>query len=82
MKFVISFKTPDAVDYAIKDALTYNQEDEEGLDQDEIDELRDKRESEFRKVADKFVSYGEYISVEFDTETQTATVLKKAYSNG
>lgn len=28
-----------------------------------------------REVGEKFIQYGEYLNVEFDTEKQTATVL-------
>lgn len=56
MKFKVTFKTPDAVDYAIED-----------LSEDE--------QAEAKETARKFVEYGEYVVVEFDTETQTATVL-------
>ncbi len=56
MKFRVTFKTPDAVDYAV---------DEYGLE----------HKDEIKETARKFVTYGEYITVEFDTETQTATVV-------
>lgn len=40
-----------------------------------IDE-EDQREG-IKCVADKFLQHGEYLSVEFDTETQTATVKER-----
>lgn len=56
MKFSITFKTPDAIDYA-------------------VDEHGQEHEEEIKETARKFVRWGELITVEFDTETQSATVL-------
>lgn len=56
MKFHITFKTPDAVDYA-------------------VDEHGQEFKEEIKETAQKFVRYGELVTIEFDTETQTATVL-------
>lgn len=57
MKFQVTFKTPDAVQYA-------------------LDELpADADWESAQKVLDKFVEYNEYVRIEFDTETNTATVL-------
>lgn len=57
MKFQVTFKTPDAVQYA-------------------LDELpADADWESAQKALDKFVEYNEYVRIEFDTETTTATVL-------
>lgn len=56
MKFRITLKTPDAVDYAIAD-----------LPEDEQDDAR--------AIARRFVKYGELVTIELDTETQTASVV-------
>jgi hypothetical protein len=56
MKLHITFKTPDAVDYA-------------------VDEHGQEFKEEIKKTTNKFVRYGELVTIEFDTETQTATVL-------
>jgi hypothetical protein len=70
MKFIVTFKTPDAVLDAIErelpPAIVGNQE-EESLRAYEVEKL-----AEF--VA-KWVRYGEYVDIEFDTEAGTATVL-------
>lgn len=42
---------------------------------EDIDE-EDQRE-DIKRVADKFLQYGEYLRVEFDTEAQTATVKER-----
>lgn len=54
MKFVVAFKTPDALDQI-----------EAGL-----------KTKEVRNLVERFVEYGEYIRIEFDTEAKTATVLE------
>ena len=60
MKFRVSFKTPDAVDAAIDSAMI----DSRGADREALE-----------GVVEKFVQYGENITVEFDTKAGTATVL-------
>ena len=59
MKFTVTFKTPDAVNYAIEDEDMSEEEQEESL-----------------AFSEKYVQYGEIVSIEFDTELGTATVLK------
>ena len=67
MKFQVQFKTPDALHYAITDACgKVELEKREAL----LDSLN--------YTANKYVRYGECITVEFDTESQTATVVSKA----
>lgn len=56
MKFLITFKTPDAIEYA---ADNYDEEQRE----------------EIREAAKKFVTYGEYVTILFDSKKKTATVL-------
>ena len=66
MKFKLTFKTPNATD-AINDQLDCEYND----DSEERKELKEAMED----VAEKFVEYDEYITIEFDTDGQTATVL-------
>lgn len=60
MKFRVTMKNPDAIHNALHD-----------LDLDPNDELPAGIDS----LIDKFMKYGEYITVEFDTEDQTAVVV-------
>ena len=62
MKITISFKTPDAVDNAI---------DEEYPDTEENEDSR----RELREFFQRYVKWGECVSIEFDTEAGTARVL-------
>lgn len=57
MKFKVTFKTPDAVHFALAD-----------LEGPELEEASD--------LADEYIESGEYVTIEFDTEKQTATVMK------
>lgn len=74
MKFRVSFKTPDAAEPAINGAL----EDAALNDPEPLTE--DKREG-WREllyaVANKYISYDECITIEFDSLTGTATVVQK-----
>lgn len=59
MKIRIQYKTPDAIYYALKDS---------GLDPSQVTE-------DIAMVIAKFTSgNGEYISIELDSDTQTAVV--------
>lgn len=64
MKFIISFKTPDAVSYTITEL-----EEDGSFSEDEIAKAKD--------LTYEFIEYDENVSIEFDTEAGTATVLKK-----
>jgi len=59
----VVFKTPDVVDMAIQEAI--------GSGTDELTEMREQIE----EALSKFVRWGEQITVEFDTEVGTATVI-------
>jgi len=74
MKFTITFKTPDAMDDAIKDAVFAESDCDCGLCP-KCREIRRENEPPIRAVAEKFIEYGEYVYIELDTETGTATVL-------
>jgi hypothetical protein len=65
MKFQVTFKCPDAMYYARERIL-------EGLDKhsDEYWELQGK----FDEIQEKFLEYGECVTVEFDLETMEAKV--------
>jgi hypothetical protein len=92
MIFTVTFKTPDVVSDAISKAIFRKYENSlEGIEnnyyncdiEDEnienLKDLKNKSSKEFydmTKLADKFVSWGECITIEFDTEKQTATVLE------
>lgn len=61
MNFQLTFKTPDVLDQL--------REEVEGEDREE------EQMEAAQDVIKKFLRYGESITVEFDTKTQTATVV-------
>lgn len=63
MKLKVTFKSPDALDCALTDAL-YN-----GATMEDLDAVT--------QLTSRFLQYGEYVTIEFDAESGTATVLPK-----
>lgn len=56
-------KSPDALNYAIKEAF----EDEEDTDFNDVNEVK--------QLCERWFQYGEYLTVEIDTEKKTCTVV-------
>lgn len=75
MKLTVSFKTPDAADYAIEDALEDNEELEAIEDAEERSWKKEELEDGLKEALSKWIQYSEYVRIEFDTEAGTATVL-------
>lgn len=76
MKLQVTFKTPDAVDLALEQAKKSLNKPERMSD-DEWDELRDDKIFAIQKILDQWITYGEYVTIEFDPIAQTAIVVKK-----
>jgi hypothetical protein len=74
MKFKVSMKDPDTLYDAINDALEEELEPL-GLDEDESEAVADVRRGKIREVCSKWFRYGEYLTVEIDTEAETCTVV-------
>lgn len=60
MKFQVTMKNPDSVSYAIEEAT----------------QTGEATENQIRAALKPWVEYEEYITIEFDTVTKTAVVLK------
>lgn len=75
MKFRVQFKDPDVVHDAAVEAAEAGMP--EGLSEEEKEQLLDARAEKLTDFASTWVKYGEYITVEFDTEAGTATVVKQ-----
>lgn len=74
MKFRVTFKDPDGVHDSITEVINDQLKamPQEHLEDGEIEQnLREK----FEEDISKWVDYGEYITVEFDTDAGTATVV-------
>ena len=73
MKVKITFKDPDGVWEAVKDAARQSVASL-NLSDDEAEMLIESRHDETMDALAKWIEYSEYITVEFDTEAGTATV--------
>ncbi len=69
MEFSVTFKTPGALKYALDE-----------LDCDCVESHCECQASEdqhkAKVLANKYIKYDEYVTIEFDTDTGTATVVK------
>ncbi len=90
MKFTVTFKTPDTLEDSIKEKMDNyadhcggslacrESSDKKYASCDDCEEQRNKlltMKEEAEKLGNKFISYGEYVTIEFDTEEGTATVV-------
>lgn len=75
MKFRIDMKDPDGVHDSLEHAVKESLAAVEGIDDEEREILKDQRRDTFKMTMAKFFKYGEYLSVEIDTEAGTCTVL-------
>ena len=73
MKLKITFKDPDGVYECVRDAVQETLP--EGLSEEETDELLESRTESTFNTLRKWIEWKEYLSVEFDTVSGTATVL-------
>ena len=71
MKFRITLKDPDGVSDAITEAVESLRPP--GLSDDEWEDIKDERERKL--VYSRFIGYGEYVTIEIDTEKDTAVVV-------
>jgi len=73
-KFTVTLKDPDGpyedISKAARDSLP------DGLDDGEADDLTVSRADDLREFASRWLKYGEYVTIEFDTDAGTATVLE------
>ena len=73
MKIVMTFKNPDAVFEAIRDAVRKNLPD--GLTETEKESLEESRIEDADKALETWIKYSEYVTVEFDLEANAARVV-------
>jgi len=65
-------KDPDVLDDSINDAVLESMED---VAEDEVDLLKEHRAEKIKSLCSKWFQYGEYITVEIDTESETCIVV-------
>ena len=73
MKIRVTMKDPDALIDGVSESMIGLKI--AGLSEEENDTIKTKREEEVREELGKYFKYGEYLTVEWDTETKTITVL-------
>lgn len=74
MKLTLTFKTPDVLRNALEDV---HFDIPEGLTEVEASVIAEMRADEvWNSLEDVWFKYGEYVSIEVDTEEMTATVLE------
>lgn len=74
-KVTITLKDPDALYDAITEAVD-TELDSTNLDAEEKDAIREIRREKISEIANKWFTWGEYLSVEIDTEEKTIKVLE------
>jgi hypothetical protein len=74
MKFIVTFKTPDAVECTI-DEIVKDHVDFNGLEGEEAEDEASILKDQMTSFADRFVKYGETISIAFDMDEETATAV-------
>lgn len=74
MKFKIAMKDPDGVQDCLDDAANEYANSIEGLSPDEREAVREKRRELIGGIASTWFKYGEYLTVEIDTDSKTITV--------
>jgi hypothetical protein len=74
MKFTVMFKDPDGVYDSLDHAAKELAATVEGIDDDEREALSETRREKIGQFVSRWITYGEYITIEFDTEAKTAIV--------
>lgn len=76
MKFKVTMKDPDTLHDAVNEAVKAQIQEIGITDEDEIEALTEKRAEKVNEMCGQWFEYGEYLTVEIDTEAKTATVCK------
>ena len=77
MKFKVTMKDPDTLHDAINDAVAAEVGAIENLDSEEKADLAVTRAEKVQEICQKWFRYGEYVTIEIDTEAKTAVVVDK-----
>jgi hypothetical protein len=75
MKFKIVMKAPDSIHASVEQAIRDSLPDDYNAIED-ADGLLDERRAEFNERIKKWVEYGEYVTIEIDTDADTARVCE------
>jgi hypothetical protein len=75
MKFQVQMKDPDTLHDAIDDAIRELKIPE--LSEDEMEAVREKRKEAVGSLCATWFEFGEYLTVEIDTEAKTCVVVPR-----
>lgn len=75
MKLKITLKDPDGVSNCIQDAAKESVEENDSLESDEVDGLIESRCEKLHETCKKWIRYGEYVTIEINTDEGTAVVI-------
>lgn len=79
MKLRLTFKTPDALLKAAREAAAIARENAVLEGRTDIEQERaDKAFDDVMEVGELYIEYGEIVNLELDTETKSCTVLKNS----
>ena len=76
MKIAITLKDPDGVYESIRDAANESVAGVSGLSGEEVEQLIEARREKIYDACAPWIEYGEYVTIEIDTEAGTAIVCK------
>lgn len=76
MKFRITMKDPDGIYECTEDAIKRDVAAIPGLSKDEREAVLEKRRDAVIDVRDRWFEYGDYVTVEIDTDAGTARVVE------
>jgi len=77
VKIKVTLKDPDTMRDAVRDSVTKDVKALGLSDRESKLLIDDRTETESAEISDRWMEYGEYLSVEFDTEAGTATVIER-----
>lgn len=75
MKFKVTMKDPDVLDDACTNAAALQVAGIDGLDEEEQETLEESKKEKLKEIASKWFEYGEYLTVEIDTDAGTCVVV-------
>lgn len=79
MKFSVTMKDPDTLHDAITDAVDADV-GKLGLSEEEAERVCELRRDKIQEVCSQWFEYGEYLTVEIDTDSVTAIVVPRKHS--
>ncbi len=75
MKFRVTMKDPDTLHDAIQEAVEEWAKTLPDIDDDEREAIEEKRREKVDEICGTWFGYGEYLTVEIDTDAKTCVVI-------